>query len=42
MERGLIDMVVHRKQLKQTLVRLLDCLLPAVPAPVRPAATPAT
>ncbi|MBI5397804.1 MAG: acetyl-CoA carboxylase carboxyltransferase subunit beta [Verrucomicrobia bacterium] len=37
LERGLIDMVVPRKQLKATLVRALDYLLP----PAKPAAQPA-
>ena len=29
LERGLIDLVVHRKQLKATLAKVIDYLLPA-------------
>ena len=35
LERGLVDIVVHRKQLKDTLVKMMDYLLPAA----RPSAT---
>jgi acetyl-CoA carboxylase carboxyl transferase subunit beta len=37
LERGLIDVVVPRKQLKATLVRVLDYLMP----PAKPAPQPA-
>jgi acetyl-CoA carboxylase carboxyl transferase subunit beta len=31
LERGLIDLVIHRKQLKDTLVKVMDYLLPSSP-----------
>jgi acetyl-CoA carboxylase carboxyl transferase subunit beta len=39
LERGLIDIVVPRKQLKPMLVRALDCLMPAAQPVAQPVAT---